>query len=129
MHLTLYPFIDPPPLTTHVLYAPWNRRRSIVRLDDRDDDQVSEPSGPPWWQSNSATATSFGKTTGSFVKSLSAGDPGDARQHTGGHATVTPVGLDHTSGVPNPGDLGKNTWSSISKGWAHFLVKHLRIKL
>jgi len=42
---------------------------------------------------------------------------------SGGHATVTPVGLNHTSGVPNPGDLGKNTWSSIPKGWAHFPVK------
>ena len=46
-----------------------------------------------------------------------------------GHATVTPVGLNHTSGVPNPGDLCENTWPSISKGWAHSLVKHWRIKL
>jgi len=35
----------------------------------------------------------------------------------------------HTSGVPGPGDLGENTWSSIYKGRARFLVKHLRAKL
>ena len=34
----------------------------------------------------------------------------------GGRATVTPVGLDHTSGVPDPGNFGQNTWSLDSAG-------------
>jgi len=45
------------------------------------------------------------------------------------HATVTLVDPNHTSGVLNPGDLGKDAWSSISKGWTHFPVKRLRTEL
>ena len=40
--------------------------------------------------------------------------PGGARQRTVRHATVTPVGLNHTSGVLDRGYFSKNTHSSIS---------------
>jgi len=33
------------------------------------------------------------------------------------------------TGGPDPGGFDKNTCSSISKGYAHHLVKHLRKKL
>ena len=55
--------------------------------------------------------------------------PGGARQRTGRHATVPPVGPNHTSGVPNPGDFGEIAGPLFPQGWAHSLVKYLHTKL
>ena len=56
-------------------------------------------------------------------------EAGGARQRTVKHTTVTPVGPNHTSGVPNPGRLSENTRSSISAGWARLFRKHLHTGL
>ena len=65
------------------------------------------------------------------VTALGGGRRSGARQRTVRHATVTvtPVGLNHASGILDRDYFSKNTHSSISGAWAHLFGKRSHTKL